>query len=146
VVFEPALRLAATLGDLEGALGNRQAVALRELTKLHEEIRPGTLQELRAWAAGSQLRGEVVLVIAGELEIDAPADDVEHVLQTLRRSGLSPSQAAREAAAITGWRRSDLYRLALQLADAPSVGLEGELTLSDENALQDALGNEESPE
>jgi 16S rRNA (cytidine1402-2'-O)-methyltransferase len=146
VMFESAKRLAATLAELEGAVGNRAAVVMRELTKLHEEVRSGSLRELREWAATSQPRGEVVLVIAGAREESAPVEDVEQVLRTLRQSGLSASQAAREAAAMTGLPRSELYHLALRVVEATSVGLEGELASSDKDALQDPLGDEEGPE
>jgi 16S rRNA C1402 (ribose-2'-O) methylase RsmI len=43
----------------------------------------------------------------------------------LRQSGLSASQAAREAASITGLPRSELYKLALAVNSSSSVGLEG---------------------
>ncbi len=62
VLYEAPHRLTATLRDLAEAMGGRQAVILRELTKLHEEHISGTLDELanldRAWL------GEVVLVLA----------------------------------------------------------------------------------
>jgi 16S rRNA (cytidine1402-2'-O)-methyltransferase len=93
-----------------------------------------------------RLRGEIVLVIAGAPEAGATASDAVAVVSTLRRSGLSASQAAREAAAITGLPRSDLYRIALQVKVNESAGLKGELALPDEDALEDALGNKERPE
>jgi hypothetical protein len=66
-------------------------------------------------------------------------------VRMLRQSGLSASQAAREAAAITGLPRSELYKLA-QTVDAPSsVGLEGQLTLANQDALQDPLSHQEGP-
>jgi 16S rRNA (cytidine1402-2'-O)-methyltransferase len=65
VFFESPRRLAVTLAELATALGaDRQAVACRELTKTHEEIRRGGLAELAEWAAGGTL-GEVTLVVAG---------------------------------------------------------------------------------
>lgn len=65
VLLEAAHRCERTATDLAGSFGvGRQAVAVRELTKLHEEIWRGTLGELADWAA-SGLKGELVLVIAG---------------------------------------------------------------------------------
>lgn len=145
VVFESARRLDRTLGELEQALGDREAVVLRELTKIHEEIRPGTLGSLRNWAASAGPRGEVVLVIAGSSETVASVSEAVSVVRTLRRSGLSASQAAREAAAITGIARSELYALALEATGSESAGLEGELALPDQDALQDSLGDQEGP-
>lgn len=147
VLFESAQRLAATLQDLSGVLGVRDAAVLRELTKVHEEIRTGTLEELTAWARGGAVRGEIVLVVGGtQASAEASAVDAAEVVASLRRAGLSPSKAAREAAAITGLPRSELYAMASRPLEALSVRLEGEFALSQEDALQESLGNQESPE
>jgi 16S rRNA (cytidine1402-2'-O)-methyltransferase len=75
VFFESPRRLAATLQELSRSHGaERAAVVCRELTKVHEEIRRGTLAELAAWAAPDNsahppgsggVRGEITLVVAG---------------------------------------------------------------------------------
>lgn len=146
VLFEAAQRLARTLGELESTVGDRRAVVLRELTKLHEEVRAGTLSELRVWVERAEVRGEVALVVAGAREQAAPVSDAEAVVRALRRSGLSASQAAREAAVMTGLPRSELYAMARRVGAAGSAGLEGELALANEDALQQPLGDEEGPE
>ena len=57
VFFESPRRTGATLRDLAAAFGGeRPAVVCRELTKTHEEIRRGPLDELAAWAAGEPAR------------------------------------------------------------------------------------------
>ena len=81
VFFESPRRLAATLAELCRSHGaDRAAVVCREMTKVHEEIRRGTLAELAAWAApgapgppahpaeesgSGRIRGEITLVVAG---------------------------------------------------------------------------------
>lgn len=137
VMFESPQRIAQTLRELSDTMGHRDAVILRELTKIHEEIRSATLVELADWAEATPLRGEIVLVVGGVRDIaGAPIDDAANVVAALRRAGLSPSKAAREAAAITGLPRSELYALASRpLDDDGSVGLEGELPLPQEDAL-----------
>lgn len=145
VLFESPNRLAATLEFLREALGDRAAVLLRELTKIHEEVRPGTLGSLLEASRAQPARGEIALVVAGGAQAAAPDDEAAEVLRTLRRAGLSASQAAREAAAITGMPRAALYELARDV-DTRSVGLKGELSLTDEDALQDTLGDQERPE
>ena len=147
VLFESAQRLAATLRDLSEALGDRDAVVLRELTKVHEEVRAGTLGDLASWADSGPVRGEIVLVIGGgQLTGEAPADEAAEVVAALRRAGLSPSKAAREAASITGLPRAELYALATRPLDEGSVRLESELSLTQEDALQQTLGDQEGPE
>ncbi len=95
VFFESARRLAVTLADLAAALGpGRPAVACRELTKTHEEIRRGTLAELAGWAAGGVL-GEVTLVVAGA---PARARRLAEDSQQAAGAPLTPAEAARAVA------------------------------------------------
>jgi 16S rRNA (cytidine1402-2'-O)-methyltransferase len=146
LLFESARRIERTLRELLEIVGDRRAVLLRELTKIHEEVRAGSLSELLHWAGETAPRGEIALVIAASPEATTSEADAQQVVRTLRQSGLSASQAAREAATITGLPRSELYTLAMGVDVAGSVGLEGQLALPDEDALQDPLGDQEGPE
>jgi 16S rRNA (cytidine1402-2'-O)-methyltransferase len=117
VFFETGPRVAATLADLAAGLGLREAALCRELTKLHEEVRRGDLETLaRTYAAGGELRGEIVLVIAPPAAQEQPsADDAETLLrQALARVSLK--DAVGEVALATGLSRRDLYQRALALA------------------------------
>ncbi len=65
VFFESPRRLAACLGDAVEQLGGaRTAVVCRELTKVHEEVVRGSLDDLARWAADGVL-GEITVVLAG---------------------------------------------------------------------------------
>jgi 16S rRNA (cytidine1402-2'-O)-methyltransferase len=74
VFFESPRRLAACLRDAVDQLGGgRRAAVCRELTKVHEEVARGSLDELAAWAADGVL-GEITVVLAGAvLRADLPA-------------------------------------------------------------------------
>jgi 16S rRNA (cytidine1402-2'-O)-methyltransferase len=77
LLLESPHRILETLEEAAVVLGDRPAVVCRELTKLHEETLRGTLRSLgAALAARDQIRGELVVVIAGS---DSPAngDDSE---------------------------------------------------------------------
>ncbi len=64
ILFEAPQRLAASLADLADVFGPRPAAVTRELTKLHEDVRHGSLPELAAHYAGAEPpRGEITLVI-----------------------------------------------------------------------------------
>jgi 16S rRNA (cytidine1402-2'-O)-methyltransferase len=65
VVYEAPHRVERTLQDLATALGDRQAVLARELTKKFEEIRRGSLSDLLEGVRRNAPRGEIVLVIQG---------------------------------------------------------------------------------
>jgi len=73
VFFESPRRLAECLHDAVGILGDgRRAVVCRELTKVHEEVRRGTLAELAEWAEDGVL-GEITVVLAGATPTADPA-------------------------------------------------------------------------
>ncbi|MDQ1308015.1 MAG: rRNA (cytidine1402-2-O)-methyltransferase [Actinomycetota bacterium] len=79
VFFESPRRLPECLRDAVGQLGDdRRAVVCRELTKVHEEIRRGTLAELADWAADGVL-GEITVVLSGATPMADPADLVAEV-------------------------------------------------------------------
>jgi 16S rRNA (cytidine1402-2'-O)-methyltransferase len=128
VLFEAPARTASTLRDLAGACGDvRRGALCRELTKLHEQIRRGTLAELATGAVAEPPRGEVTIVVAGEsrevggaapgsgregLSAD-PAADLAAGRERVTRlvaSGSTRSAAAREVARDTGLSRRDLFR------------------------------------
>jgi len=120
VLFESPGRTAATLRDLADAAGSERAGALcRELTKLHEQIRRGTLAELAVGAVTEPPRGEVTIVVAGRSGDTAPdpssagqlVDLVagrEQVAQ-LVASGQTRSAAAKQVARATGLPRRELF-------------------------------------
>ena len=63
IYYESPSRLLRTLKQLKETLGDRPAVVARELTKLHEEIKRGTLSELFTYFAKKKARGECVILV-----------------------------------------------------------------------------------
>jgi len=119
VFYEAPHRILDTLHDMAQVFGGeRQAVVARELTKLFETVRAGTLDALRAWleADAQQQKGEFVVLVHGAAgrEAGAPDADAERILRVLLREH-SLKDAARLAAEITGHSRNLLYRRALEL-------------------------------
>ncbi|MBI2855507.1 MAG: 16S rRNA (cytidine(1402)-2'-O)-methyltransferase [Chloroflexi bacterium] len=110
VLFEAPHRLQATLADLRDALGNRPVAAVREATKLHEEVFRGTLSQ--APEHFDQPRGEFTLVIEGVAVAGrALPKDTEKMLRELLEHGLSPREAREQVASETGMPRREVYRL-----------------------------------
>ena len=118
VLFEAPGRLAATLRDLLDACGpERPVVVARELTKLHEEVWRGTLAEASVTFAQRDVRGEVVVVVAGDPRAGRPPDDSD-IVEALRErleAGDSLRDAAGQVAGDMGVSRRRAYDLALGL-------------------------------
>ena len=125
VLFEAPGRTAATLRDLAVTCGGDRAGAVcRELTKLHEQVARGTLDELAALAADGAIpaRGEVVIVVGwgrGTARTDdtrvargSALDAARAEVARLVASGAARGDAARQVAAATGLPRRALYEAA----------------------------------
>jgi 16S rRNA (cytidine1402-2'-O)-methyltransferase len=118
VFFESAQRLEDSLPELADVLGDRQAAVARELTKMHEEVRRGSLRELAAhYAKAGAPRGEVTLLVAPPDHAAAP--DSARIDAALKSAlAFMPVKAAAEMiAAFTDGSRKALYARALELKD-----------------------------
>lgn len=116
IFYESGPRLAASLADMADVLGNRDAAVARELTKLFEEVRRGTLSDLAAhYEQGGAPKGEIVVVVAPPAE--APADSAESIEEMLTKAlaTMSVRDAAETVSAATGRPKREIYTLALSL-------------------------------
>ena len=121
VIYEAGNRVAATLRDLAEAAGpDRPAALCRELTKMHEEIRRGSLAELAGLVESGAVdgRGEFVIVL-GESIADAIESDVDGAypaalaaVEQRIAEGSSRSDAIRAIAAAWKLDRRRLWSLA----------------------------------
>ena len=114
VFYEAPHRLLRALEDAQTALGDRQAVVARELTKTHEEFLRGTLSEIHAdLAARASVRGEIVLLVAGASEAPAPAIalPLPKRVRQLVAEGASPMGAVKTAAKEYGISKREAYSL-----------------------------------
>lgn len=115
VFYESAQRVRETLGDLRAGLGDRRALIARELTKLHEELVRGTLSELEARYAATEVRGEIVVVVAGRGE-DPVDDDTESLEQEVALRLARGERPKEIAEALSGkHHKREVYQLALKL-------------------------------
>jgi 16S rRNA (cytidine1402-2'-O)-methyltransferase len=88
VLLEGPSRLAGLLFDACAVLGSREAAVARELTKIHEEVRRGPLDELAAhYEEDGPPKGEIVVVIGPPTDEPGSAIDVDEALRAALRSG-----------------------------------------------------------
>lgn len=117
IFYEAPHKLVYTLQDMLEVLGDRRIALCRELTKLHEEVIRTTFSGALERYREKSPRGEYVLIVEGAPESEAaPLSLTEAVEQVkaLRASGLPVSEAARQVAKETGYKKGELYRLALE--------------------------------
>jgi len=115
VIFESPMRLAETLAEFAQVFGDRPAIVARELSKLHEEIIPGTLVALAERFAEWEPRGEIVIVVGADAEPAEAEIDVRAVIRSLLDQGMKPSKVAREAASMASLPGSEVYELVREI-------------------------------
>ncbi|MCI9669518.1 MAG: 16S rRNA (cytidine(1402)-2'-O)-methyltransferase, partial [Oscillospiraceae bacterium] len=115
--YEAPHKLVATLRDMLEVLGDRKITLVRELTKIHEEVRHTTLAEGLAYYEASPPRGEFVLVLEGasqeRAEESLTLEEAADMAAALAQGGMPLSEAAREAARQTGYPKGRIYKEAL---------------------------------
>ncbi|MGH2757834.1 MAG: 16S rRNA (cytidine(1402)-2'-O)-methyltransferase [Actinomycetota bacterium] len=117
VIFESPHRIEETLADLATGLGDRPAVLARELTKMHEEVRRGTLSELLASVISDPPRGEIVIVVEGAIHGFAEVVEPEELARRAKElmdSGIARSEALGRVARDLGVRKREVFDALLE--------------------------------
>lgn len=115
--YEAPHKLGATLRDMNKIFGNREIAIVREITKIHEEVIRTTLDEAVEKYADGSIKGEIVLVIKGaesekaedKMTLDQAIECARHSVE----SGMSVSEAAKQAAKLSGYKKGDIYKALL---------------------------------
>ncbi len=119
IYYEAPHRLIKTLSDLTTACGAvRRVVIARELTKLHEEIWRGILQDANMHFSETEPRGEFVIILEPAKPPAPPTN--EELLEAIRAEiakGVSRKDSAARVSARFGVAKRTVYELALQLRD-----------------------------
>jgi len=118
VILEAPGRVAATLGELAAVDPSRRVAVVRELTKVHEEVWRGAMADAATVFVEHQVRGEVVLVVAGAPLAGPVSDEIvdDAVRQRLGLgSGEGPRQIADLVAAQLGVPRRKVYETVLRI-------------------------------
>ncbi|MEP6342765.1 MAG: 16S rRNA (cytidine(1402)-2'-O)-methyltransferase [Maricaulaceae bacterium] len=117
IFFETGPRLLASLSDIETVLGNRPVALTRELTKRYEEARYGSVTELMQTVKDDPPRGELVICIGPSTE--SGVWDEAQVIAALTEviDELGVKRAATAVAQNCGWKKRDVYALALRMKD-----------------------------
>ena len=118
VLFESPRRLVRLLADLTEACGaDRWAVVTRELTKVHEEVKAGTLADLSGYYCDAVPKGEITVLVARQPEQPHVVD--EEILVERAREMLAQGESRRDVATRLAKElnvsRNDTYRVITKL-------------------------------
>jgi 16S rRNA (cytidine1402-2'-O)-methyltransferase len=110
IFYEAPHRVMDTLADMEEMLGKRRAVVSREITKIHEEVLRGHIQEIAVAMKNNKVEGEFVIIVEGRVEGNIPSKaDVLYEVRTLMKRGLGRKEAVKKIAAEYGLSKNELY-------------------------------------
>ncbi len=117
VFYEAPHRVREALADMHEVLGDRAALAGRELTKVHEELLRGTLSQLAGQLEETPARGEFVIVVEGRGETpDVDEEKLRAEIGRLLEAGRTANDAAKLMAQTFSLAKRDVYRLVLEVA------------------------------
>lgn len=113
IFYEAPHKLLSTLRDMLTVFGDRKVALVKELTKVHENAEITTLALAVEKYSETAPKGEFVIILEGADEQKAEEYTVEKATEIAKKfmaDGMSPTAAAKEAATISGIRKSDIYR------------------------------------
>lgn len=123
IIYESPYRVVDALSSIKEGLGNRNIAVCRELTKMHESIYRGTLEEAISFFEDNSPKGEFVLVLEGktkeeiEMENKAKWEDMsieEHIVSFIE-AGESKKNAIKLVAKERNLPKSEVYKHSLNL-------------------------------
>lgn len=121
IIYEAPHRLKKTIAELYAALGNRRMTAVKELTKLHENVFVTNFEEALAYYEENEPRGEFVLVIEGkkieeirkEKEASYKEMDINEHMKLYMDKGMDKKEAMKAVAVDRGIPKREVYKMLL---------------------------------
>ena len=116
VIYESPERLITSLEDARESFGNADVTVARELTKMHEEILSGTIDDvLEQLRSRDSIKGEITIVL-GAPAIESQSASKEEIVaefQRLRDGGMRRNDAVKAVAEKFGLRKNEVYKMLL---------------------------------
>ncbi len=112
IFYEAPHRIAESLSEMRAVLGDRPAVLGRELTKLHEELIRGSLDELIAEITRRpSVKGEFTVLVGWKEAKAVPTDSVFDAVRKLEAEGVARMEAMKRVARERGMSKREVYRI-----------------------------------
>lgn len=114
IFYEAPHKLPQTLRDLYANFGDRKLTIVREITKIHEEVIRTTTKNAAENLSDGSVKGEIVLVLEGAPQVDDTEEfTLEYAVETAKKlieNGARATDAAKEAAVLTGFKKNEIYK------------------------------------
>ena len=114
IFYEAPHKLPQTLRDLYASFGDRKLTIVREITKIHEEVIRTTTKNAAENLSDGSVKREIVLVLEGAPQVDDTEEfTLEYAVETAKKlieNGARATDAAKEAAALTGFKKNEIYK------------------------------------
>lgn len=114
IFYEAPHKLPQTLRDLYASFGDRKLTIVREITKIHEEVIRTTTKNAAENLSDGSVKGEIVLVLESAPQVDDTEEfTLEYAVETAKKlieNGARATDAAKEAAALTGFKKNEIYK------------------------------------
>ena len=115
IFYEAPHKLLSTLKDLYETLGDRKISLVKEITKVHESVNRTTLSQAVEYYTENTPKGEFVLVMEGATvaennEEEMTLEQAVQLAKELMEQGHRPSDAAKEAAKLTQFKKAEIYK------------------------------------
>lgn len=125
IIYEAPHRLIKTLKELREWLGNRKVTLLRELTKTHETVLCGTLEEILSFYEEKEPKGECIIVAEGKSAqeiLEEKKQQWENVslpvhMEQYMLKGMSKKEAMKAVANDLGITKREIYKKLLELEE-----------------------------
>ena len=112
IFYEAPHKLTYTLQDMFEYFGDRKISLCRELTKIYEEVMQFTLSQAIEYYKAVNPKGEFVIVVEGKeetAETQLTFDDAVKMVSQLISDGVKTSDACKQVAKETSFKKSELY-------------------------------------
>lgn len=113
IFYESPYRVADTLENISAVYGDRQIALVRELTKIYEEYRRGTISEVLQSLEEQPIKGECLIIVSGNDGMDVTPLTLEttsvEAVQALIEAGEKTNTAIKQVAKERGLNRQELY-------------------------------------
>ncbi len=115
IFYEAPHRLLDTLNDIKEVFGNRQVVVVKELTKLHEEIFRGRVNDILNIIENKTIAGEFIILIEGLEKQKMTLEEALHEVKLLMKRGIGRKEAVKRIANDYGLSKKELYDKSINL-------------------------------